>query len=94
MPLQVSYLPYVEIKSIHSAIFSFAAQLVQNQLHKEADCAVRLGNGSSVFSKTEGGYDMGIMTVSNLRDSIKEHQPLLNMALHNNDCNCHGLQVN
>ena len=72
--------PYVEIKSVHPAMSSFAAQLVRKQLSKEAEHAVRPGNGLNVFSKTEGGFhcwaDMGTMTVSSVLDSIKEHQPL------------------
>ena len=72
--------PYMEIKSVRPAMSSFAAQLVQKQLGKEAERAVQPGNGLNVFSKTESSHhrwaDMGTTTVSGVMDSIKKHQPL------------------
>ncbi|RDB16715.1 hypothetical protein Hypma_002556 [Hypsizygus marmoreus] len=74
--------PYTDIKPVRPALTSFAAQLVEKQLVREVEQAVKPSSGlhlaisTKTIGKTIGWTDIGATTVEETRDTIKQHQPL------------------
>ncbi|RDB30543.1 hypothetical protein Hypma_007322 [Hypsizygus marmoreus] len=73
--------PYVEIRPVRAALTSFAAQITQAKLLKEAKSAVKPESGLHVSSRKRGEQkmqwaDIGAATVSRVSEIIKKHQPL------------------
>jgi hypothetical protein len=77
--------PYTNIKPVRPALTSFAAQLVEKKLVKEAESAIKSSSGLRVSisnkKKVAPGSlikwpDIGSATVENTRKIIREHQPL------------------
>ena len=74
--------PYINIKPVRPALTSFAVQLVEKQLVKEAESALKPSSGLHISlsnKKTVASIkwpDIGAATVENARKIIQEHQPL------------------
>jgi hypothetical protein len=73
--------PYLEIKPARAAPTSFAVQVVEEKLVKEAVRAVRPSSGLHATAKKKDGQriewaDIGAATVSRVAEVIRLHQPL------------------
>ena len=77
--------PYTNIKPVRPALTSFAAQLVEKKLVKEAESAIKPSSGLHISFPKKGKVapgnlikwpDVGSTTVENTRKIIQEHQPL------------------
>jgi hypothetical protein len=72
---------FLDIKPARPAITSFAVQLIEKQLIRERNIAVRPSNGLHASAKTNspdkilGWEDVGLTTVADITDILKEHQP-------------------
>ena len=70
-----------EIKPIRVMLTSFATQVIEKKLNKEAETTVRPSNGLFVSNGRENGdkttwVDVGAVTVSSVVRILQEHQPL------------------
>ncbi|KAF8872739.1 hypothetical protein BD779DRAFT_1708992 [Infundibulicybe gibba] len=73
--------PYTEIKPVRAALTSFAVQIVESKLVKEARQAVKPSSGLHATSRRKGArrvewLDVGATTVSRVAGLIQLHQPL------------------
>ncbi|KAJ7580007.1 hypothetical protein C8J56DRAFT_1058311 [Mycena floridula] len=78
--------PYTEIRPIRQCLTSFAAQMCQEKLRREARKAVDVKNGLHVTSIRQNGIDaietdqdwadIGASTASTTAEILKHHQPL------------------
>src|SRR5882762_2653138 len=74
--------PFLDIKPARPAITSFAVQLIEKKLTQERNMAVRPSSGLHASAKTNSPdkilswEDVGLMTVADITDILKEHQPL------------------
>ncbi len=72
---------YHDIKPVRAMLTSFAAQVIEKKLNKEAETAVQPSNGLFVSTRRENGdtttwVDVGAVTVSTVARILQEHQPL------------------
>ena len=74
--------PFLDIKPARPAITSFAVQLIEKKLTQERNMAVRPSSGLHASAKTNSPdkilswEDVGLTTVADITDILKEHQPL------------------
>jgi hypothetical protein len=76
--------PYTKIKPVRAALTSFAAQLVEKKLVKEAETAIKSTNGLHISLSTKKNTtqnlvdwpDVGNATIEKTSKIIQEHQPL------------------
>ncbi|KAL1658988.1 hypothetical protein GGF50DRAFT_131359 [Schizophyllum commune] len=77
--------PYTEIRQMRPALTSFSAQLVRQQLVREAEEAIKVKNGLhvSIGKKARENVkplvwdDLGVGTVDHVRAILQKNQPLL-----------------
>ncbi|CAL1706858.1 unnamed protein product [Somion occarium] len=75
-------MPYTQIKGVRTGLSSFAAQIVQRKLVREAENAVNPNNGlhssrsSPNCRKKLQWTDIGAATLPHIEKIIREHQPL------------------
>jgi hypothetical protein len=73
--------PYLEIQSIRAALTSFAAQIVEKKVVKEAQLAVHPTSGLHATMRRRATHqvewaDVGAATVPRVAGLIQKHQPL------------------